>query len=253
MELAAASSPERLIEWTRVLFEDLRRNVAEAHRTMPAGLVLVIWNRLGLMMRTFQALIVKRAAGKLMAPRPRAARAAPAEAAEAGAAEAAGAAKPKRAVPASPLPRGRCWLLKLAPRVAELGMRVQIYLADPEIVALLEASPVARRLARALVRMMGTRAEPATAQALRRRPGEPGERKARPRKERIRRLKKSELWRPTKGGLWPAGSAGLARDCAHITPRPKEELLRQLAEVRAWLRSEAAAGRPPKAADDGFT
>ncbi|HET6184044.1 MAG TPA: hypothetical protein VFA03_10680, partial [Acetobacteraceae bacterium] len=149
MELAAASSPERLIEWTRVLFEDLRRNVAEAHRTMPAGLVLVIWNRLGLMMRTFQALIVKRAAGKLMAPRPRAARAAPAEAAEAGAAEAAGAAKPKRAVPASPLPRGRCWLLKLAPRVAELGMRVQIYLADPEIVALLEASPVARRLARA--------------------------------------------------------------------------------------------------------
>ncbi|HET6184357.1 MAG TPA: hypothetical protein VFA03_12280, partial [Acetobacteraceae bacterium] len=71
MELAAASSPERLIEWTRVLFEDLRRNVAEAHRTMPAGLVLLIWNRLGLMMRTFQALIVKRAAGKLMAPRPR--------------------------------------------------------------------------------------------------------------------------------------------------------------------------------------
>ncbi|HET6182602.1 MAG TPA: hypothetical protein VFA03_03285, partial [Acetobacteraceae bacterium] len=162
MELAAASSPERLIEWTRVLFEDLRRNVAEAHRTMPPGLVLLIWNRLGLMMRTFQALIVKRAAGKLMAPRPRAARAAPAEAAEgAEAAEAAaGTAKPKRAVPASPLPRGRCWLLKLAPRVAELGMRVQIYLADPEIVALLEASPVARRLARALVRMMGTRAEP---------------------------------------------------------------------------------------------
>ncbi|HET6184479.1 MAG TPA: hypothetical protein VFA03_12895, partial [Acetobacteraceae bacterium] len=141
MELAAASSPERLIEWTRVLFEDLRRNVAEAHRTMPPGLVLVIWNRLGLMMRTFQALIVKRAAGKLMPPRPRAA---PAEAAEV-----AGAAQPRRAVPASLLPRGRCWLLKLAPRVAELGMRVQIYLADPEIVALLEASPVARRLARA--------------------------------------------------------------------------------------------------------
>src|SRR5579875_2465278 len=113
MELAAASSPERLIEWTRVLFEDLRRNVAEAHRTMPAGLVLVIWNRLGLMMRTFQALIVKRAAGKLMAPRPRprAARAAPAEAAEPAAeAAAAGAAQPRRAVPASPILRSwRCW------------------------------------------------------------------------------------------------------------------------------------------------
>ncbi len=53
------------------------------------------------------------------------------------------------------LPRGRNWLVRLAPETAVYGSQLAHMLADPEMTALLDATPRLRRALRPLCHMLG--------------------------------------------------------------------------------------------------
>ena len=60
-----------------------------------------------------------------------------------------------------PLPRGRGWLLRLVPQAAAGASQLQHLLTEPEMAALIAASPHTGRLLRPLCRMLGVRPPPA--------------------------------------------------------------------------------------------
>jgi len=74
---------------------------------------------------------------------------------------------PPPPAPPSPLARPAClprrvgWLVRLVPASAPSGSQLQHLLSDPEMAALVAASPEMRRLLRGLCRMLGVRLPPA--------------------------------------------------------------------------------------------
>jgi hypothetical protein len=123
--------------------------VARRFVRMPhlAALALPLWNRLTRGVRRFELVMANLAAGR--APRPgRAGRREPA---------------PDHDQPAEnrpppsrdPLPRGRAWLVReLGWEAAGFGSQLEHMLREPEIAALLAASPAACRILRPLCRML---------------------------------------------------------------------------------------------------
>ena len=125
-----------------------------------APLILLAWTRLGRLATRFERLMAKVRAGRLPA-----------------------APVVRRRVAAVPrgfrppgvpqplqLPRGFGWLLRLVRETAAFSGQVETLLADPEMAALLAASPQARRILRPLCHMLAIRPGPALALPRRRKP-----------------------------------------------------------------------------------
>ena len=108
-------------------------------------LIVVIWNRLRRIGERFARLAARIGAGKLRrrsARRPGMAPSAPS------------APRPQR--PGSPaLPRGFCWLLRLVPETTHGRTQLYHLLADPQMAALIAASPEMGRILRPLCRSLG--------------------------------------------------------------------------------------------------
>jgi hypothetical protein len=70
-------------------------------------------------------------------------------------------ARPRSPGPAPRLPRGLGWLLRVAPEASPFATQLGAFLAEPEVIALLEAAPQLARPLRPLCRMLGVRPAPA--------------------------------------------------------------------------------------------
>jgi hypothetical protein len=125
--------------------DGLARAVAAriAGGAMAAAMIVLVWTRLRRVDRQIKLLLERFAAGRLRgvtAQRSVAARGR------------------ERAMPVL-MPRGFGWLLAMVPHQAACyAGQLRIVLAEPEMVALLEASPQARRALRPLCRMLGLEA-----------------------------------------------------------------------------------------------
>ena len=132
------------------IVDDLRKSVAESHaRGVSGALILLIWTHLGRVKLRFARLVASLRAGQLPAPRkPRTPRAA------------ADPSLPPRKAPL--MPRGKSWLAALVGHwAAGYGGQIQYLLdTDPEMAALIAASPQLVRLLRPLCRALG--ADPVT-------------------------------------------------------------------------------------------
>jgi len=185
-----------------------------ARRPLPGPLALRLHERLGKMMQEFAALVARvvafgadappRPPRRKPAPRPDAAAPIPrvaapdpsadrsywiAAAAAAAAADAPGAARPEpppRAPRPPRLPGNFGWLLGMSSATAIAGSQLAYLLTDPDMLALLRASPQLVQMLRPLCRMLGV-ALPAEFQPP---PPPPGAEPKPPRRRRRR------LWRP---------------------------------------------------------
>ncbi len=106
-------------------------------------LVILIWTRLRRMARRVERIAARLAAGPLPPPRRRLA-------------------TPRRtaAPPYQRLPRGRAWLVRLAPAAAFGAGQLQALLDDPAVQTLTEAAPQIGRTLRPLCRMLGVSLPP---------------------------------------------------------------------------------------------
>lgn len=101
--------------------------------------VILIWSRLRRLAENFARLAERLAAGTPPGPpRPRH-----------------HASRPNRPKPPHRLPQGTAWLVRLVPEAASGAAQLRHLLADPEMAALVAASPQAGRLLRPLCRMLG--------------------------------------------------------------------------------------------------
>jgi hypothetical protein len=69
-------------------------------------------------------------------------------------------ARPRRPQPPLQSPRGKAWLLRLAPETAPIAAQLRHLLAEPEMTALLAVTPELRRTLRPLCQMLGIRPSP---------------------------------------------------------------------------------------------
>jgi hypothetical protein len=157
----------------------MRKLVAITVR-QPPGLSVLFANRMARTARLLQAMVAAYQAGTLKPPRPRKpANAATGASAPAGPDAASPAAFPaafRGDSPAHPdsdpapavappeklsLPRGRGWLGRLVPRVGHVSGGLLQLMAEPEVLAFLEAAPQAGRLLRPLYWMIGMKLPPA--------------------------------------------------------------------------------------------
>jgi len=107
--------------------------------------VILVWSRLRRLASRFVRLAARLEAGtKPAPPRPAAPR-------------------PKRPKPPHRLPRGHAWLVRLVPEAASGASQLQHLLAEPEMAALIAATPQMGRLLRPLCRMLGVAPPPAIA------------------------------------------------------------------------------------------
>ena len=117
---------------------------------MAAALLFLAWTRLGRLASRFEALVAAVRSGRL--PSARAPRVQAAGDFELPLLE--GLPQPFR------LPSGFGWLIRLVPGAAAYSGQVQHLLADPEMAALLAASPQASRILRPLCQMLAVRLGP---------------------------------------------------------------------------------------------
>jgi hypothetical protein len=145
MPLETYTAPTDPAERFLRIMDDLRKAVAESHaRGVSGALILLIWTHLGRVKHRFARLVARIRAGQLPAPRkPRAPRA------EAD--------PPRPPRKPSLLPRGKVWLTALVGRwAAGCGSQIQYLLdTDPEMAALIAASPHLANLLRSLCRALG--------------------------------------------------------------------------------------------------
>ena len=107
-------------------------------------LIVVIWNRLRRIGERFARLAARIGAGKLRRRTTRRPGMAPS------------ASRPQRPTPPQPpLPRGFCWLLRLVPETTHGRTQLYHLLADPQMAALIAASPEMGRILRPLCRSLG--------------------------------------------------------------------------------------------------
>jgi hypothetical protein len=145
MPLETYTPPTDPAERFARIMDDLRKAVAESHaRGVSGALILLIWTHLGRVKHRFARLVARIRAGQLSAPRkPRTPRAE---------------ADPPRP-PRKPclLPRGKIWLTALVGYwAAGYGSQIQYLLdTDPEMAALIAASPQLANLLRPLCRALG--------------------------------------------------------------------------------------------------
>jgi len=111
-------------------------------KTLSGPLLILLWTRLQALSRRLAALAAWAAAGRALTRR-RGLNVAPRA--------------PTRRPPPAPFPRlphKFAWLVRLVPEAACYGSQLRHLLAEPEMAALLAASPQARRLVRPLCRML---------------------------------------------------------------------------------------------------
>ena len=132
-------------------------------RSVPAALTILAWTRLRRLGTRFEALMAKVRAGRLPAAPATRRRAEPAPRLD----RVPGVPRPLR------LPRGFGWLLRLVPETVGYGGQVQHLLADPEMTALLAASPQARRILRPLCHMLAIKPPPSLRSPRRAEPASP--------------------------------------------------------------------------------
>jgi len=115
-------------------------------RPLSGPLTVLLWTRLQLVSRRLAALAARAAAGRALTRR----LVAPLT--------------PIRRAPPAPFPRlphKFAWLVRLVPQAANSGSQLRHLLSEPEMAALLAASPQARRLLRPLCRMLAVAPEDA--------------------------------------------------------------------------------------------
>ncbi|HLN08195.1 MAG TPA: hypothetical protein VK281_04440, partial [Xanthobacteraceae bacterium] len=124
-----------------------RRTAGEARagrsRHLSGLLLILLWTRLRQVSQRLAALAARAAAGRALTHRPRSVHVAPLT--------------PIRRAPPAPFPRlphKFAWLVRLVPQAASHGSQLRHLLSEPEMAALLAASPQARRLLRPLCRML---------------------------------------------------------------------------------------------------
>ena len=164
-----ATPAERFAAIIELLCRSVAAQIAGGRPNGPRGLplagplIVVIWNRLRRIGDRFARLAARIGAGQLRrrpAPRPNLApSAAPAPSAP-SAPQAPPAPRPKRPNPPPPLPRGFRWLLRLVPETTHGRAQLYHLLADPEMAALIAASPEMGRILRPLCRSLGIRPLP---------------------------------------------------------------------------------------------
>jgi hypothetical protein len=153
VELTAAHPPIGLSEHLSLILAGLRQVVAaRGGRGGLAGpLIALLCGRLIRLERRFATLLAAFRAGRLRAPRPRAA----------------ASARVSRPVPS--LPGGSGWLIRRCGwQAAGCGSQLRQLLAEPEMAALLLAAPQAGRLFRPLCRMLAVELPPELARERRR-------------------------------------------------------------------------------------
>ena len=128
-----------------------------------APLILLAWTRLGRLAARFERLMAKVRAGRLPA----------APVVRRRVAAVPGVFRPPGVPQPLQLPRGFGWLLRLVRETAAYSGQVETLLADPEMAALLAASPQARRILRPLCHMLAIRPGPALSIPRRRKPPAP--------------------------------------------------------------------------------
>jgi len=135
----------------------VRRTAREASagvsRPLSGTLLILLWTRLRHVSQRLAALAARAAAGRALTRRPRSRHVAPPT--------------PARRAPAPwpRLPRKFAWLVRLVPEAACYGPQLHHLLSEPEMAALLAASPQARRLLRPLCRMLAVAPPHAAPQA----------------------------------------------------------------------------------------
>ena len=113
--------------------------IAGGSKTLSGTLLILLWSGLQHVSRRLAALAARAAAGRALTRR----RVAPLT--------------PARRAPTAPFPRlphKFAWLVRLVPEAACYGSQLRHLLSEPEMAALLAASPQARRLLRPLCRML---------------------------------------------------------------------------------------------------
>ena len=141
--LVTLTSPSSATDRFALLIEALCESVAASHSRGLAGPVIVlIWGRLRRMAARFAAAAIPAA--------PRASRPVPSRPAVS-----------RRGADGRPrLPGGFGWLIRLSPAAACHGGQLQRLLADPEMAALLAATPRMGRVLRPLCRMLAVKPPP---------------------------------------------------------------------------------------------
>ena len=162
-----------------VILNNLCNSAAAAlvRRSDLTPMLRLLWSRLQRTIRRFARLAELVAQGRLPPPRVRATKPNDDDP------------KPERAKVLR-LPRGFAWLLPLVPMVGNYGTQLEALLEDPEMRALIEAAPQAKRLLRPILHMLGRRPLPLL--ALPARPRKPRPKK--PRQPRERRPTHFELF-----------------------------------------------------------
>ncbi len=124
-------------------------------------LILILWGRLRRTVARFAVLVEAFQAGRLPAPR-----------AGGPAPRGAGTAPPR---PWPHLPDGFGWLIRRVPGTSVFGSQLRHLLTDPDMAALVAASPGARRMLRPLCRMLGIPPGPTTVPPYPKRPPPPSD------------------------------------------------------------------------------
>jgi len=117
--------------------------IAGRPRALSGKLLILLWTRLQHVSQRLAALVARAAAGRALTRRPRRLHVAPLA--------------PIRRMPPTPFPRlphKFAWLVRLVPEAASYGSQLRHLLAEPEMAALLAASPQASRLLRPICRML---------------------------------------------------------------------------------------------------
>ena len=148
--LVTLTSPSSATDRFALLIEALCASVAASHARGLAGPVIVlIWGRLRRMAARFAAAAIPAVSRRASRP----VRSRPAQLRAALSSSSARDARPR-------LPGGFGWLIRLSPAAACHGGQLQRLLADPEMAALLAASPRMGRLLRPLCRMLAVEPPP---------------------------------------------------------------------------------------------
>ena len=148
--LVTLTSPSSAPDRFALLIEALCASVAASHARGLAGPVIVlIWGRLRRMAARFAAAAIPAVSRRASRP----ARSRPAECSPALSRPRARDARPR-------LPGGFGWLIRLSPAAACHGGQLERLLADPEMAALLAATPRMGRLLRPLCRMLAVEPPP---------------------------------------------------------------------------------------------
>jgi len=188
------------------LIEGLCRAIAarSALSRLAAPLLILVWRRLRRTAARFAALTARIRAGRL--PRPTAGRRRPAG-------RPPDAARPPRPPPQR-LPARSAWLIRLVPEAACSASQLRHLLDDPEMAALIAATPQMGRLLRPLCRMLGVdpppglrppgrRAPPAAAPAAPSRPAAP--KPAPPARSPPTRSRRPRRYAPGLGAFYAPG------------------------------------------------